>query len=155
MKTPTDILKVIKYLDLNETEIKLKPAFFPGETDSWVVDSVYTGGSFKTKDMTVIRNVASFDENEVKMVETQEFILNTLETEDFLFELVKPVDSQKLLNLARSYDLYVGARELDYREGVEMNKRTLRELKELGVVALTVKTHTPMFSQSSSDYKLL
>lgn len=77
------------------------------------------------------------------------------ETEKFLILSRDLVDGEKLIKLAESYDQYVGARELDYMEGVKNNKRIIEDMKDLGVDQFVIKDYTPMFSNSKSDWRLI
>jgi len=151
--TPT-FVKVLKSLKLNTEDAQIKRSPFQPELSSLEFDSIYDSGRFRlnTLDNTVERVQASFDKNENKVIKTT--IYSVINTEDVTFVVTNPENIDEIEKESDCYDHYVGARELDYRDGVKENKRTLQILKELGVVNVTYKNITPMFSNTPKDISI-
>jgi len=78
------------------------------------------------------------------------------EDKNYIFEYNdKTVKVYDLISIAESYDYYVGARELDYRDGIRDNKKLIEKLKQLGVTKFVKKNHQLMFSETKEDWQLI
>jgi len=144
--------KVLESLGLNPEDGELKESFFQPELAAIQFGSVFEDGRFRlnTNDNTVERTKAEFDETESKVIITT--IFSVINNEDFTFVTTNPEKLEEILSIAPKFDHYVGARELDYREGVRANERVLENLKELGVTNVTYKNVIPMFSSTPRDF---
>jgi len=166
MKLPTKIEKVLEFLNIEYTkeDVIYKEAFLT-TPENWVIDSIYESGSFKMLDEdTVEQVIASFDENENKIVKSIKFIVTDevqynatteFENDKFIIQSYTDVDTKNLESLAKCYDLYVEARESDYREGVTSNNGIIKDMEDLGVFKFVVKNYTPMMSKETYDWELI
>lgn len=144
----TNLTKVVHSLglDINEGVVKENP--FQPELTTLEFDSVYTDSRFReNEDGTVTRMQAHFAEDGNKVVTNTTFRI--VEDDDISY-ITSSTDDIK--DIAKRYNHYVGALEFGYFEGLVSNKRVLEDLKEQGVISITYKNITPMFTNVTRDF---